>query len=112
MTADEAAVAVIDSLDRAGVPFMIVGSIASNFHGIPRSTRDADFVLQFGPSSLSHLAAVLPAGLCLEPQGSFEAVTATMRYVITLEHSPFVCELFIHSDDAHDQERFARRRKV
>lgn len=44
MTADEAAVAVVDALDRAGIPFMIVGSIASNFHGIPRSTRDANFV--------------------------------------------------------------------
>ena len=28
---------------------MIVGSLASNFHGIPRSTRDADFVVQLAP---------------------------------------------------------------
>lgn len=45
MTADEAAVAVIDALDRARIPFMIVGSLASNFHGIPRATRDADFLI-------------------------------------------------------------------
>ena len=45
MTADEAAVAVIEALDRARIPFMIVGSLASNFHGIPRATRDADFLI-------------------------------------------------------------------
>jgi hypothetical protein len=112
MTADEATVAVLDALERARIPFMIVGSIASNFHGIPRSTRDVDFVLQLGPSSLTDLTVALPAGLRLGPQGSFEVVTGTMRYVITLDHSPFVCELFIHSDDAHDRERFARRQKV
>lgn len=43
MTADEAVVAVIDTLEAVGIRSMIVGSLAPNFHGIPRSTRDADF---------------------------------------------------------------------
>ena len=57
MTADEAAVAVIEALDRARIPFMIVGSLASNFHGIPRATRDAGFLIQVGAESMSALAA-------------------------------------------------------
>jgi hypothetical protein len=112
MTADEAAVAVIDALDRADIAFMIVGSLASNFHGIPRATRDADFVMQIRPASLARLAAALPDGLHLEPQGSFETVTGTMRYLVTLRRSPFVCELFVCGDDAHDQKRFERRQQV
>jgi hypothetical protein len=39
VTADEAVIAVLDALAAAEVPYMIVGSLASNFHGIPRSTR-------------------------------------------------------------------------
>jgi hypothetical protein len=74
MTADEAAVAVIDALDHAVIPFMIVGSLASNFHGIPRATRDADFVVQVGPTSIADLAAALPDGLYLEPQAAFDGV--------------------------------------
>jgi hypothetical protein len=112
MTADEAAVAVIDALESAGVSFMIVGSIASNFHGIPRSTRDADFLVHIGPSSLNDLTAALPPGLSLLPQGSFETVTGTMRHVIVLERSAFICELFVRGDDSHDEQRFARRQKV
>jgi hypothetical protein len=112
VTADAATVAVIDALERLGIAYMVVGSLASNFHGIPRSTRDADFVVELESSSLSDLATALPSGLRLQPQGSFEAVTGTIRHVISLAGSPFVCELFVCGDDAHDLERLSRRQRV
>jgi hypothetical protein len=112
VTADEAVVAVIDALESAGIPYMIVGSLASNVHGIPRSTRDADLVVEADPSAWDRLGRALPASLRLHPQGSFEVVTGTMRYLIELSESPFVCELFALSDDAHDRERFRRRQQV
>ncbi|MBI2186111.1 MAG: hypothetical protein HYU37_03175 [Acidobacteria bacterium] len=112
MTADEAVVAVLDALETAAVPYMLVGSLASNFHGIPRSTRDADFVIEATPGRLASLAGALPPGLTLQRQGSFEAATGTTRYVIELASNPFVCELFGRSDDAHDRERFSRRQRV
>ena len=109
MTPDEAVVSVLAALDAAAIPYMLVGSMASNFHGIPRSTRDADLVVQLAAGGLQRLAAELPAGLLLERQGAFEAVTGTIRYLVTLAGSPFVCELFDLSDDPHDRARFARR---
>lgn len=112
MTADEAVVTVLDALDAAGVPYMIVGSLASNFHGIPRATRDADFVVELPPGSLDRFGGALPPDLTLQQQGAFEAVTGTTRYLIELAGSPFVCELFVRSDDAHDLERFGRRQRV
>jgi hypothetical protein len=33
-TSDDAVVAVVAALDAAGIPHMIVGSLASNFHGM------------------------------------------------------------------------------
>ena len=45
-------------------------------------------------------------------QGAFEAVTGTLRYLVVLAGSPFVCELFVLSDDPHDRERFARRQSA
>lgn len=109
MTPDDAVVAVLDALDAADIPYMIVGSLASNFHGIPRSTRDADFVAELSPDRLQRLEQHLSPGLTLERQGAFEAVTGTMRYLIVLAGSPFVCELFVLSEDPHDRERFSRR---
>lgn len=108
-TPDEAVVAVVVALDGAGIPHMIVGSLASNFHGIPRSTRDADVVVHLAPDSLRRLEQLLPAGMTLERQRAFEGVTGTVWHLITQRASAFVCELFELSDDPHDLERFARR---
>ena len=112
MTPDDAVVAVIDTLDRAAVPYMIVGSLASNVHGIPRSSADADFVIEVESRTLHSIGDALPKELQLDPQGSFETVTGTLRSIIVLRGSPFVCELFALSDDPHDRERFRRRERV
>jgi hypothetical protein len=42
---------------------------------------------------------------------SFETITAKHRYVLHLADSVFTIELFLLSDDAHDQRRFAQRRR-
>lgn len=34
-------------LNEAEIPYMIVGSMASNYWGVPRSTHDIDFVIQY-----------------------------------------------------------------
>jgi len=112
VTPDDAVVAMFRALDAAGIPYMVVGSLASNFHGIPRSTQDADFVVQLQSGQLTGLEAALPPELRLQSQGGFEAVTGTTRYVVTVAGSAFVCELFVLSDDPHDRERFRRRELV
>jgi hypothetical protein len=110
--ADEALVAVIAVLEQVGAPYVLVGSLATNFHGIPRSTRDADIVVAFEASTLDRLAAALVPELQIQPQTSFETVTGTMRHVIEVHDSPFILELFESSDDPHDRARIARRLRV
>jgi len=44
MTVEEVINQVIDVFDHCGIPYMVAGSFASNVHGIPRSTYDADIV--------------------------------------------------------------------
>ena len=55
-----AVVAVVDALEALSVRYMIVGSLASNFHGIPRSTRDADFVVELAPGAWSASQTLCP----------------------------------------------------
>jgi hypothetical protein len=112
VTSDEAVVALLASLDAAAIPYLLTGSLASNFHGVPRSTRDADIVVALPSGGLERLAQVLPPALTLDAQGAFETVTGTMRHVVRLQDSVFVLELFLLSDDPHDAERFTRRLRV
>jgi hypothetical protein len=46
MNIDEIVFAVIDYLKEHDVPYMIVGSLATNVYCNPRSTEDGDFVVQ------------------------------------------------------------------
>jgi hypothetical protein len=112
MTEREAILAVIDALDALAIPYMVVGSYSSNFYGIPRSTQDADVVVEFGSASVSHLASQLGHSFRLDPQMTFETTTLTQRHVLEVVGIPFTIELFHLSDDAHDRERFRRRRRV
>jgi hypothetical protein len=47
-------------LHRAGIPHMVVGSFASSFHGVPRSSQDLDLVIDPEPGSLQRFLADLP----------------------------------------------------
>ena len=77
MTAEQAVVAVVDALAALDIPSMIVGSFSSNHYGIPRSTKDADFVIELGAQSMGGLARRLGPSFRLDPQMTFETVTGT-----------------------------------
>ena len=113
---DEAGIveAVVSALNAEKIPHMLVGALSSNVYGIPRSTKDADLVVQLGSTSLSRLLPHLPEGFRLESQIGFETITATTRFRMHYENlpSPFMIEFFELSDDPHDQLRFAQRKEL
>lgn len=109
MTNSDAVAELIDALHAVAIPYMVVGSLSSNAYGIPRSTQDADFVVQLGDTALTALMAKLGGSFRLDRQMSFETITSTYRYRIELLDSAFKFELFLLSEDLHDMERFRRR---
>jgi hypothetical protein len=100
---------VIDGLLKEEIPFMLVGSYSSNFYGIPRSTKDADIVVELGSKSIVGLERHLDARFKLDRQVQFEGITGTLKNLIAIQDSHFVIELFRLGKDPHDQERFRRR---
>jgi hypothetical protein len=59
MNATEALESFTRLLNEANVAYMIVGSFSSNYHGIPRSTKGADIVLQFDATAWKLLSEKL-----------------------------------------------------
>jgi len=74
-----AVLAVIDALQAEQIPYMLVGSFSSNFHGIPRSTEDGDLVIELAGRSLANLRRRLSSPLEFDPQVIFENATGTHR---------------------------------
>ena len=112
MTSEETAFSVIDALEKTGVAYMIVGSLATNFYGIARSTRDADILVEVNESTLQAIRDSLPGNLILDPQLTFETATFACKSVIKDRQSPFEVELFHLSDDEHNRRQFERRQRV
>lgn len=112
MNGTDSLLMLIEAFDRAEIPYMIVGSYSSNFYGIPRLTKDADVVVHLRSEEWSKLPTILPEGIELEDQMSFEMVTSTRRELLRIKGSLFQIELFRLSEDRHDLSRFERRRQV
>jgi hypothetical protein len=73
----------LDRLNRLDIPYMLVGSMASNYWGVPRSTHDLDFVLAFQPEDDWRLAEAFASGFVIQlesirkafqPPGQFNAL--------------------------------------
>lgn len=113
MTSDEISLQVIRVLNEASIPYMLVGSLSTNFHSIARSTKDADIVIQSSLGATARRLAKELDFLKLDPQYGFESVTATPKLILRAsQQEAFIVELFGLSNDPHDQSRFARRLKV
>jgi len=112
MNTDHIVTAVVDYLNEHEVPYMIVGSLATNVYCVPRSTEDGDFVVESTLAPLARQICQRHPDVQFDPQLSFESVTATNKVVLRTEGHGFEIELFELSSDAHDQERFSRRVRV
>ena len=60
MTASHVFLRITTALDRAGIAYMLSGSLASAYYGAARSTQDIDFVIEATPAKLEALRQQLP----------------------------------------------------
>ncbi len=80
---NEATAITVDAFRALDIDFFLAGSYSSNFYGIPRATRDADFVVILS-QPIETIAAELGEEFILDPQSSFEGITGTRRDIFNL----------------------------
>lgn len=108
MNTPDSVLDALKALNDLGVAYLIVGSLSSNIYGTPRSTADADIVIQTG-DQIDRIREVLKPRFRAEPQIGFETIGMTTKHLFYERDSAFKLELFVLSNDAFDQARFARR---
>ena len=107
----DAVLAVIDALNGMNASYILTGSLATNVYCVPRSTLDADFVVDLIPERLEKFFASLGANFVREPQMSFETVTGKAQHKFRYRPTKFLVEIFeARMDDPHERARFDRRR--
>jgi hypothetical protein len=66
MTEQELLVDCLQRLNQVGAAYMLTGSMASNYWGIPRTTHDLDFVLQLPRQSVPALQSAFSDSFLLQ----------------------------------------------
>ena len=111
MTAADLLAAVVERLEAAQIPYMVAGSVASSFHGEPRSTRDIDVVIDPDDTRLQRLVD------SFEPDrfyvgDAMEALRRRDQFNVIDTVTGWKVDLIIRKERGFSREEFARRRTV
>ncbi|MGD2127051.1 MAG: hypothetical protein PVG99_13280, partial [Desulfobacteraceae bacterium] len=76
MSPDEALQLVLSKLEGCGIHYMLTGSFASNLHGVPRTTYDADIVIEADMETLGRFLQGLGNEFYVSQEAAREAVSS------------------------------------
>ena len=111
-TQSEILLFVIGQLEQLDIPYMLVGSFASNYWGRPRFTHDADMIVEIAANKAASLALALETDFYAPSFAIEEAIARRSHFnVIHLEQS-FKVDFWVRRDEPSAREDFQRRQRV
>jgi hypothetical protein len=111
-TEAELLIDVLARLNRTGIDYMLTGSMASNYWGIPRTTHDLDFVLVLHAHQVDPLISAFETGFFVQPDSVRGALHPPFQFNILDERSALKADFWILRDSEFECSAFARRHKV
>ena len=104
---------LVDTLERLGLEYMIVGSHASIYYGEPRFTQDVDVVVELTPPALAgFLQQFPPADFYVSEETARDAVAQRGQFNIIHGASGVKIDVFIGKDTDYDRLRLQRRQRL
>ena len=96
----------------AGIPYMITGSIASNFYAVPRMTRDIDIVVELKPRDAEKIYEIFTTDFYID-QDVVKAEVAR-EGMFNIIHNKYVVKVdfIVKKDTEYRREEFRRRRRM
>lgn len=102
----------LERLNRLGVPYMLVGSMASNYWGIPRTTHDLDFVLVLQKTDVDAFASAFGAGFFIQVDSIRNAFSPPYQFKALDEQSALKVDFWLLKDDSFERSAFERRQQA
>ena len=112
MTQEEVVACVIEALVAAGMRYMVVGSLASNIHGQPRMTQDADIVIDGDRSALERLVSELDGPFYVSADAARDALAHRDMFNAIHLDTGFKVDLIVRKDRPFSIEELARGEEV
>jgi len=103
----------VEVLERQGIDYMLVGSIASGAYGEPRLTQDIDIVVDLRPDQVNSLCSAFPAPeFYVSEDAARQAVRDRRSFNVIHPATANKIDFMVARDDAWGREQFARRRRI
>jgi hypothetical protein len=111
-TEREALIDCLQKLNRVGIAYMLTGSMSSNYWGVPRTTHDIDFVIQFEQADVSKLVTEFESDFFIQESSVRAALRPPYQFNALDDHSALKVDFWTLRPDPFDCEMFARRVQV
>lgn len=111
-TEQELLVDCLQRLNGAHLDYMLTGSMASNFWGIPRTTHDLDFVVHLLPQQVSSVIAAFAQDFFIQEASVRSAFHPPHQFNALDNHSALKVDFWLLRDEPFEREMFARRKRV
>jgi hypothetical protein len=104
---------VVESLDEAGVQYMLTGSLAAAYYAVPRATQDIDLVLETEAAGVDRLVqSLLAAGWYVDRGAALEAWRGRGQFNTIDPESGWKADFLIRKDRSYSREEFGRRQRI
>jgi len=99
-------------LEGSRIPYMLVGSMAGNYWGVPRSTHDIDFVIEFDDDDVARIVTLFQDDFFIQETSVRSALRPPHQFNALDNRSALKVDFFRLAGDAYEMERFRRRRTI
>lgn len=103
---------VSQRLDRAGIAFMLTGSVAMNYYAQPRMTRDVDLVIELTAADTAAFVRLFEADYYLDPEAIASAIARRSMFNMIHLEGVIKVDCIIRKDAPFRLEEFARRMQI
>jgi hypothetical protein len=99
---------VTDRLERAGLDYMLSGSLAMSWYALPRMTRDIDLVVAVEPEAAERLRRAFEPDYYV-PDNLAESMRAPGMFNLLHMESVVKVDMIVRKDSVYRRQEFARR---
>ncbi len=111
MSPDEVLQFVLNRLEGCGIDYMLTGSFAGNLHGVPRTTYDADIVIEVDSDSLNEFVRNLGSAFYVSSDAARDVVSTRGMFNVIHLQTGFKVDFIVRKSRPFSKKEFSRRQK-
>ena len=99
-------------LERAGIAYMLTGSVALSYYAEPRMTRDVDLVVELADRDPKSITALFAPDYYVSEEDVARAIAARAMFNVLHLGKVVKLDFIVRKDSAYRRREFERRRRV